>query len=95
MNFSIVFEQKVVKVICSCCHDIDVQLYADISISDKKPSVSQCLPVLELDSGLTIASVNQAARFILPPLSSAEAEVDQWLDWDSSQLQVSTITSCS
>lgn len=56
--------------------------------SDKKPCVSQCLPVLELESGVTIASVNQAARFIFPPPSATEVEVDQWLDWDSSQLQV-------
>ncbi|XP_034242379.1 methionine--tRNA ligase, cytoplasmic [Thrips palmi] len=63
----------------------------DVSFGDKKPCVAQCLPVLQLDSGLTIASVNQAARFIFPPSSSAEAEVDQWLDWDSSQLQPAVV----
>ena len=56
--------------------------------ADKKPCISQCLPVLELDSGLVLASVNQAARYLLPPPNDVDVEVDQWLEWESSQLQV-------
>lgn len=58
-----------------------------VAFGDKKPTLSQCLPVLELDSGLILSSINQASRLIFPPGSSSEAEVDQWLEWDLVQLQ--------
>lgn len=63
----------------------------NVAFGDKKSCLSQSLPLLELDSGLALSSVNQAARFLLPPSASSEAEVDQWLEWDSSQLQPAVI----
>ncbi|KAK3927898.1 Methionine--tRNA ligase, cytoplasmic [Frankliniella fusca] len=62
-----------------------------VSFGDRKPCVAHSLPILELDSGVVLSSVNQAARVILPPSSSIEGEVDQWLEWETAQLQPAVI----
>lgn len=62
-----------------------------VSLGDKKPCVSHSLPILMLDSGLVLSSVNQAARLIFPPSNPIEGEVDQWLEWESAQLQPAVI----
>jgi hypothetical protein len=46
------------------------------------------LPVLELDTGEFLFSTNSASRLLFPPLQSSIVAVDQWLEWESSQLQV-------
>lgn len=47
------------------------------------------LPLLELNSGEFLFSTNSASRLLFPPLQSSVTAVDQWLEWESSQLQVS------
>ncbi|KAJ8868959.1 hypothetical protein PR048_030500 [Dryococelus australis] len=45
------------------------------------------LPVLELDSGGFLFSSNASARLLWPPSVDCEVEIDQWLEWESTQLQ--------
>lgn len=45
------------------------------------------LPVLELDTGEFLFSANSASRLLFPPQQSSNVVIDQWLEWESSELQ--------
>ncbi|XP_019636662.1 PREDICTED: methionine--tRNA ligase, cytoplasmic-like [Branchiostoma belcheri] len=45
------------------------------------------LPILELPSGRAIFSANAACRYLLGNKNTDDITVDEWLEWESSQLQ--------
>ncbi|GFG40008.1 hypothetical protein Cfor_12981 [Coptotermes formosanus] len=57
------------------------------SVNDPRFQSPCHLPVLELDSGEFLFSTNSASRLLFPPLQRSNVAVDQWLEWESSQLQ--------
>lgn len=59
------------------------------SFLDKRFQGPRRLPVLELDSGVTLFSSNIAAGYLLPPISEDAEAVDEWLEWEATKLQVS------
>ncbi|XP_063238111.1 methionine--tRNA ligase, cytoplasmic isoform X2 [Bacillus rossius redtenbacheri] len=66
-----------------------------VSTDDARFQAPCRLPVLELDSGDRLFSCNAAARLLWPPGSSCEVEADQWLEWESSQLQPAVLAALS
>jgi hypothetical protein len=59
-----------------------------VALLDPRFQSPRRLPVLELDTGEFLFSANSASRLLFPPQQSSSAAVDQWLEWESSELQV-------
>ncbi|XP_069704036.1 methionine--tRNA ligase, cytoplasmic isoform X2 [Periplaneta americana] len=57
------------------------------NVEDARFQSPRRLPVLELDSGDRLFSSNSASCFLFPPQQSSRVLVDQWLEWEATQLQ--------